>query len=234
MKRPILFILALTTLLMPLGLRAQAVAQAETYRFDLGGGIGAAGYLGEANGSNPFTRPGLDANLSFRYLANTRLALRTVLNIAYLKGSTANIENKLPQGQVYDFSSTVTDLSVRGEFNFFNYGIGESYKALSPVTPYLALGAGFALAATSDGKGPFAAFTIPMAMGVKYKLRERLNLGAEFCMTKYFSDRMDSADLSDLTLIKSSFIKNTDWTSTVTLSLTYEFGKRCVACNRID
>lgn len=212
--------------------RAQAVAQPETYRFDLGGGLGLAGYMGDASGANPFSSPGLSGSLSFRYLANSRLALRTVLAVSGLSGSTASIPNSLPEGKVYDFSSTLTDLTVRGEFNFFNYGIGETYKGLTPLSPYLALGAGLSVAATADG--PYAAMTLPMALGVKYKLRPRLNLSAEMCVTKVFGDHIDSAALSDLSLIKSSFIKNTDWYSTISLSLTYEFGKRCVTCHRID
>ena len=76
--------------------------------------------------------------------------------------------------------------------------------------------------------------TIPMAIGVKYKVKPRLNLGLEFAMTKVIGDHADGAELSDLYLIKSSFIKNTDWYSTVLFSISYEFGERCVQCNRLD
>lgn len=53
-------------------------------------------------------------------------------------------------------------------------------------------------------------------------------------MTKIVGDKADGAVLSDPYLIKSSFLKNTDWYSTLVLSISYEFGKRCVACHRID
>ena len=74
---------------------------------------------------------------------------------------------------------------------------------------------------------------LPMGAGIKYKLKERLNLGLEFTMTKVFSDHVDGV-LSDLYQIESSFIKNTDWYSTITVSVTYDFGERCVVCNRKD
>lgn len=211
---------------------AQATAQPETYKFDLGAGIGMSGYLGDANESSLFSHPGLAANASLRYLLNTRFALRGMLNIASLSGSTADMENVLPEAAVYDFKSSLYDLQVRGEFNFFSYGIGESYKKLSRITPYLALGLGVSMA-SCQGKN-FTAMTIPMAFGVKYKIRPRLNLGLEFSMTKVLGDHVDGPDLSDLYLIKSSFIKNTDWYSTLQLSVSYEFGERCVECHRLD
>nr|WP_302064290.1 hypothetical protein [uncultured Duncaniella sp.] len=41
---------------------AQATAQPETYRFDLGAGIGMSGYLGDANESNLLSHPGFAAD----------------------------------------------------------------------------------------------------------------------------------------------------------------------------
>ena len=125
---------------------AQATAQPETYKFDLGAGIGMSGYLGDANESSLFSHPGLAADISMRYLLNTRFALRAIAGLASLSGSTADMDNVLPDGAVYDFRSSLYDLQVRGEFNFFSYGIGESYKKLSRISPYLALGLGVSMA----------------------------------------------------------------------------------------
>ncbi|MDE5785054.1 MAG: PorT family protein [Duncaniella sp.] len=211
---------------------AQAQAQVEEYKFDLGVGLGMSGYLGDANESNLFKHPGFSANGSFRYLFNTRFALRTMLGLNTLSGSTADWDNHIPGDVVYSFKSTVYDLGCRFEFNFFNYGIGEGYKQLRRLSPYIALGVGVSLAST--GGDTFAAFNVPMAFGLKYKLKPRLNLGLEFSMTKAFGDKMDSRELTDLYQIKSSFLKNTDWYSAIMLSISYEFGRRCVTCHRID
>lgn len=211
---------------------AQAVAQPEEYKFDLGAGVGMSGYLGDLNESFMFQHPGVTANLSLRYLANSRLAVRGVVGISTLKGSSADMENVIPGGEVIDFSSTFCDIAVRGEFNFFNYGIGETYKQLRRVTPYLSVGVGCGLAST--GGNTSVAMTLPVGVGVKYKIKPRLNLALEFTMTKVFGDKVDSPLLDDPYMIKSSFIKNTDWTSGIVLSLSYEFGRRCVACNRQD
>jgi predicted porin len=155
-----------------------------------------------------------------------------VLSTLSLSGNTADLDNVLPEGKEYSFSSQVYDLGVRYEFNFFSYGIGETYKRLRRWSPYLTLGVGATLA-TCDGNNAFGV-NIPMGAGIKYKLKERLNLGIEFTMTKVFNDHVDGRDLSDLTTIKSSFVKNNDWYSRFTIGITYEFGKRCETCHYVD
>lgn len=216
----------------PVQTHGQTQASVETYKFDIGGGLGMSGYYGEANEGSFFAHPGFAINASFRYLVNTRWAFRGILTAASLSGTTEGMDNILPDGRNYDFSSWVYDLGGRVEFNFLNYGIGETYKRLTRISPYLTVGLGVALSNTGDGT--FVAMSIPMGFGVKYKLRPRVNLGLELCMTKVFGDHVDSSELKDLYGIKSSFLKNTDWYSTLMLSISYEFGKRCVTCHRID
>lgn len=212
--------------------RAQTQSQAESYRLDVGAGIGISGYLGDANESSLFSHLGVGVNASARYLVNTRWAFRGSFTAASLSGNSADMDNVLPGGAAYDFKSWIYDLAVRAEFNFFNYGIGKDYQQMSRFSPYLSLGVGLSMAAV-DGDS-FIAPTLPLGVGVKYKLRPRVNLGVEFTMTKVFGDNIDGKVLDDIYMIKSSFIKNTDWYSSVMLSISYEFGERCVTCHRID
>ncbi len=211
---------------------ATMAAQEATYKFDVGLHLGVSGYLGEANSSNIFKHPGFSAGANFRYIPNTRMAIRGVFTTASLSGNTADMDNVLPGGNNYEFSSRIYDLGARYEFNFLPYGIGETYKKLRRLTPYMTLGLGVTLA-TCDGESAFAP-NIPLGLGVKYKLGKRLNMGLEFTMTKTFSDKIDGKQLSDLYLIKSSFIKNTDWYSNISFSVTYEFGERCSTCHYVD
>lgn len=206
-------------------------AQQETYKFDLGVQLGMDGYLGDVNESSIFSNPGFAGGVSFRYLPDVRWAIRGVFNAYSLSGDSSKFDNVFPGGETYSFKSTAYDLGARIEFNFFAYGIGETYKHLRRWSPYLAVGIG-ATYATCDGQSSFAP-NIPMAVGVKYKLKERWNLGLEFSMTKVFGDKVDG-ELSDLYQIKSSFLKNTDWYSNISVSISYEFGKRCVTCHYVD
>lgn len=227
MKRlhKILLIFLLT--LIPLGVSAQ-----EDYRFDIGGGIGMTGYLGDANTSNLWSRPGFDAELLFRYLPNPRWGIKTNFYVGTLSGDSSKMTNVFPDGNSYKFSTTFFELGEMAEFNFFNFGIGESYRKLKRISPYITAGLGVT-GWSVDGKFG-AALNIPIGVGVKYKLSERWDLGFEFLMKKTFTDRLDGADLDDPQGIKSSFMKNTDWYSTMTVTISYQFSKRCATCNYKD
>lgn len=204
-------------------------AQAQEYRFEAGGALGMSGYLGDANNANLLKKPGYVAGGLFRYIINSRMALKANLLTAKISGNSANLANTYPDAQTYAFSSQLYDLGAQFEFNFLNYGIGSKYLKLKRFSPYLTLGLGATLA-TGDGD----AFTlnVPMGVGVKYKLSERLNIGLEFTMRKTFSDELDG--LKDLNGITSGFAKNTDWYSFTMISITYEFSKRCRTCHYVE
>ncbi len=206
-------------------------AQETPYKYSIGVQAGMSGYLGDAS-TNLFSHPGMAATADFRYQYDSRWIFGGSLGFHTLSGSTADMENVLPGGVSYDFKSKVYDLNARVEFNFFSFGIGETYKKMKRWSPYLTLGFGVSLA-TCDGTSAFAP-TIPMGAGVKYKISERLNVNLEFVMTKALGDHIDGPDLSDLTQIKTSFIKNNDWYSRISVGISYEFGKRCETCHYVD
>lgn len=210
----------------------QAGAQTAPYKFDIGAQLGMSGYLGDANTSNLMKHPGFDGEASFRYIANARMAVRGVFAVLGLSGNTADMTNVLPDQVQYSFTSTVYDLGARFEFNFLPYGIGETYKKLKRITPYLTLGVGVCM--SSSGGETSLAPTLPIGVGVKFKMSERWNLGAEFTMTKAFGDKLDGPVLNDLNGIKTAFYRNTDWFSRITIGISYEFGKRCETCHYID
>ncbi len=221
-------IIALTLLMLfPSMARAQ-----EDYRFDAGGGIGMTGYLGDANTTNLWSSPSWDLEVLFRYLANPRWAFKTNFYVGGLNGDSAKMTNVFPTDETYRFSTTFYELGEMAEFNFFSYGMGESYRKLKRISPYITAGLGVT-AWKTDGKMG-AALSIPLGVGVKYKPSRRLNLGLEFLMKKTFTDRLDGEQLKDPMGIKSSFMKNTDWYSTLTFTVSYEFSKRCAVCNYKD
>lgn len=228
MNYRILIVLMIASTFFPVELTAQEAR----YRWDFGGGVGISGYNGDANSGFPFRHPGFAASVIGRYNIDTRWSLKAQLGGGSLKGNTADMDNVLPGGASYSFTSTVWDMSVSGEFNFFPYGIGETYKHLRRCTPYLSVGLG-AVMSRCGGKS-FTAVSVPLGAGVKYRVSERLNLGGELSFSKVFGDHVDGEQLSDLYGIKSSFLKNTDWYSRLTVSVTYEFGERCRVCNRKD
>lgn len=149
-----------------------------------------------------------------------------------LRGNTEQMSQVLPDGKNFKFSTTFFEIGEMAEFNFFNYGLGERYRKLKRFSPYITGGLSMTIW-TVEGH-TYAGFTIPFGIGLKFKPSKRLNLGLEFLMKKVFSDRLDGENLKDPFAIKSAFAKNTDWYSTLTFTVSYEFSKRCQQCHYKD
>lgn len=205
-------------------------AHAQEYRYEVGAGVGMTGYLGDVNKSNPWKHPGLGGGVLFRYLPDTRWAVKANVYGGGISGSSADYKMNFPEGAIYSFKSTLIDFGAQVEFNFFDYGIGPTYMKLKRWSPYITLGLGGTVATGLDKTG--FAVNVPMGVGIKFKVKERLNLGLECTMRKAFGDGLDG--LSDLNKISSSFAKNTDWYSFTMFSITYEFSKRCSKCHYVD
>lgn len=203
---------------------------AQDYRFEVGPALGMSGYLGDLNRSNLFKHPGVAGGGVFRYIMNSRFAIKGNLLYAGVSGNSKGMDNKFPELRDYEFSCSLIDLGGQFEFNFLHYGMGPRYKNYKRITPYMTLGLGFVLSMGGGNTG--ATFSIPMGVGVKYKLKERLNLGFEFTMRKEFGDKVDG--LSDLYGVKHGFAKNTDWYSIAMFTVTYEFSKRCTKCHYVE
>lgn len=226
-SRLLTFALLALVFLIPTPGKAQ-----EDYRFDFGAGLGMTGYLGDANTANLYRNPGWDATLFLRYIFNPRIAIKTNFYTGGLRGNSEQMTNVFPDGKNFSFSTNFFELGELFEFNFFEYGMGERYRKLKRISPYITAGVSATL--WTVDKSVYAAFTIPLGFGIKFKPNKRVNLGLEFLMKKVFSDRLDGTNLEDPYTIKSSFAKNTDWYSTLTLTISYEFSKRCATCNYKD
>ena len=79
-------VLAILVLLM-LGLSS---VHAQDYRFEFGPALGMSGYLGDLNRSNMYKHPGVAGGGIFRYIANSRWAVKGNLLYAGLKGNSNN------------------------------------------------------------------------------------------------------------------------------------------------
>lgn len=202
----------------------------QTYRYEVGPAVGISGYLGDVNKSNMYKMPRVAAGGIFRYNLNSRFSFKGNLYYVNLAGDSKNIESVFPYDVQHKFSSHLIDLGAQAEFNFLHFGDGPKYKKYKRITPYMVAGLGAQMTYTG-GKAIFG-LVLPLGAGVKFKLKERLNLGFEFTMRKSFSDRIDG--FSDPYGYSHGVAKNTDWYSLAMFTVTYEFSKRCVKCHYID
>lgn len=227
MKRTLTLFLLLTLLT---AVRAQGDVE---YQAEIGGGVGLMAYEGDFNGNILKGQQPL-AQVVFRRLFNPRSGIKATGTFGMLKGSSKDVVTYYPdfQTQTYDFKSKVIDVSATYEYNLWPYGTGREYRGAQRLVPYLFGGLGLTYASTDNDKKPVAV-NMPLGVGVKYKVADRLNLGLEWAMHFTQSDELDG--VKDPYQVKSSGIfKNTDCYSMLQLSLTYSFMAKCRTCHNAD
>ncbi|MDR1980408.1 MAG: porin family protein [Tannerellaceae bacterium] len=225
-SRRVVFMLLLTGLF--------TVLRAQEYKYEIGGMAGGAFYMGDVNKGALFKDMNPAFGGVFRYNANFRWAVKADLMWGRVSGTTAGGEQVFPGNAEALFRRDFFELGGQVEFNFFAYSDKYAYANTKRLSPYVLLGLGMTVA---PGKGQtFAGLNLPLGVGVKYKVRNRINLGCEFTFRKLFGDNFDVTDDSNAILdnpygIDGSVLKNRDWYSLLTLSVTWDFGPRSRPCN---
>jgi len=211
-------------------------AGAQEYLYEIGGMLGGSFYMGDANKNAVFQNMNPTASAVFRYNVNFRVAFKANLAWARVTGSTEGLDNVFPDNAQASFERNVIDLGVQAEFNFFPYSDKYKYLLTKRVSPYIAAGLGFS-AAPGNGDMLFSPH-LSLGTGVKYKLKNRINIGAELSIRKLFGDGLDVSAGNNLLDnpydMPSGWMKNKDWYSMLTIFVTYDFGLRNCNCNKSD
>jgi len=223
-KRLLLMVAAVLTAAMPV------MAQDDPeYRMEVGAGVGMVSYEGDFN-KNILKDMQPTASLLLRRIFNPYMGVRLMAEYGKLKGSSADVETYYPDyaETPYEFDHSLVDVSLTFEYNFWPYGTGRDYRGSKRLTPFVFAGIG----ATYVSGGEKNVFTgnVPLGIGAKYKIGERLNLGVEWAVHFSLSDKLDG--VADPYYVKSSgLFKNTDCYSALQLTLTYSFWAKCSTCN---
>lgn len=222
----------LVTLLMLCATLTASAQQDDEYLMEIGGGVGMVSYQGDFNGKiTSGMQPA--GTIVWRRLLNPYMGFRVTGMMGKLKGDATRVETYYPDEttRAYSFDRSLTDVSVTYEYNFWPYGTGRDYRGAKRLTPFVFGGIG----ATYVSGGEKKVFTanVPIGLGIKYKLKERLNVGLEWSMHFSLSDELDG--MADPYGIKSSgAFKNTDCYSGLMLTITYSFKSKCRTCNNDD
>lgn len=199
------------------------------YRLELGGGVGM-----NFNFTDVKDKSGVMAGLIARFPFNPRMALKTQFGYNTVKGNTAtlsafypaNTNSASPERLNYSVSNAIYDLSALYELHFLPYGYRQDYRGHFRVVPYLQMGFGL----TYGAAGKAVTANIPLGVGVKYKVAQRLNLGLDYQVHFSLSDKLDGLEAP--LGIESSLFRNKDIYSSLMFTLTYDLNPKCPTCNR--
>ena len=211
------------------------------YMMEIGGGVGLTGYLGDFNGK--LTRDlQPSASLVLRRLFNPYAGLKLSASWGKLKGSSTDVDTFYPDyaaepylpesnGAPYNFSNTLIDAGIVFEYNFWPYGTGRDYRGARRIAPYIF--AGLATSYVSGGGDNAFTGNLPLGLGVKYKIADRLNLGVEWGVHFSMSDKLDGVE-DPYVIPSSGMLKNKDCYQMLQLTVTYSFMKKCQTCHNAD
>ena len=240
--RYILGRLGMAVVLMLCAMESMAQEDVE-YSCDIGVGGGGNTDYGDSNSK-------LMGNLQpagavvFRKILNPRSAVRisgmyTRAKGSYDKGMTDYPDLDATGG--YDFNNTLGDLSAVYEYNFWAFGTGKDYRGAMRVAPFVALGVGLTYVGCKTGMRDYSnprpqsttrrvvSANVPLGFGVKYRIKDRVNLTLDWQMHFSLTDQIDG--VKDPYRVKSDgLFKNTDCYSTLMLSLAYCFSAKCPTC----
>jgi Domain of unknown function (DUF6089) len=200
-----------------LGLQGAISAQMEavTHEGEIGLSIGAAHYFGDLNTNVRVNRPKLAIGAFFRKQFGNYIAVRVGAQFAQIGYADKYYsDNEFQRRRNLSFNSSIWELSLQGDFNFFKFlPDNPDYR----FTPYVTIGAsifsydpyaylngkkyflrplgteGQATAAYPNRK-PYSSmgFAVPFGVGVKYAINEKMNIGFEvlhrFTNTDYLDD----------------------------------------------
>ena len=224
----------IAAVILPLLLSCIVSAQELEYKMELGALAGGSAYMGDANFSAPMKDVSMAGGVLARYNLNPRMVVKGNLALGKIKGNTQEINNKFPENGHASFNRLIFDLGTQFEYNFFAYGAGTGYKDSRKLTPYIL--AGFGLTYAPQPADHVFALNLPLGMGVKYKLADRINVGAEWSMRFTTSDRLDVDKTEGLILedpyqIKGKGMKNKDGYSLLIAYISYDLFPKYRKCN---
>lgn len=190
------------------------VLQSYVQEGEFGIAVGAGHYFGDLNTRAALNRPKFSAGIFFTKQFSNYIGLKIAANYAQLGYSDVYSKNETQKLRNLSFNTSIWELSLNGQFNFFKFYPGvEGYT----YTPYLSLGIGlfsydpYAYLAdekyylrplATEGQGDTAypdrkpygtmALCIPLALGFKYNLSDKVNffveVGYRFTNTDYLDD----------------------------------------------
>ena len=198
-------------------------------KVDLGILGGASYYMGEINMARHFYKPSPAIGAMARYNFNARNSLRFHLMYGSLRGDDLDFNNDFQQARAANFKTSMLDMAINMEFNFFPYETGKRRK--DKFTPYATGGMGYSHVFDQDKQANLAVIFTGGA-GVKMNVTKTISTGMEWSFRKTFNDLYDG--LENPGPDYNRFYHNNDWYYIVGIFVTYKFLSYLYECPAYD
>ncbi len=174
--------------------------------------LGGAHYFGDLNTRAALNRPKPAVGAFFRKQFGNYIALRVAAHYAQLGYSDVYSKNDYQKTRNLSFNTNIWEVAALGDFNFFQFIPGDPEHSF---TPYVSLGVGIfnydpyaylggkkyflrplgteGQLAKYQGRKQYStmAMCVPLGVGIKYNINEKMNLSFELGQRFTFTDYLD-------------------------------------------
>lgn len=203
---------------------------------EIGVFAGGNNYIGDVGPTN-YIKPN---EFAFGLLYKWNKSPRHSWRISYMQGKiTSNdFDSDMPSRKQrgLNFENSLKELSLGLEFNFFDFNLHESGFLLTPYVysgvSYFGYTEIYHLNNQYEEDYNETSFAIPMIVGVKTRIAEKLILGFEVGARYTFTDNLDGSNPKNDNFKELRFgnLNSKDWYVFSGFTLTYTFGNKPCYC----
>lgn len=205
---------------------------------EIGGYIGYSNFIGDVGSTQYINPTHLAYGAIYKWNRSERHSFRASITQTQLYARDVDSDDPARQLRGFQFSNTITELSVGVEFTFWEFNLHETDPQ---GTPYLYTGISYFNYDSlflDNGElvsfGDDSTFAIPMVLGYKMTVTDKFILGFELGARYTFTDGIDGSnpvnDKKDFDNLKFGNINSNDWYMFTGITLTYTFGKKPCYC----
>lgn len=214
-------------------------SKAQTY--EIGLWLGGSNLVGDV-GTTTYVKPSDPAiGGVFKWNRSNRHSFRGTLTYARMSADDAESDDRSRVLRDLSLNYNLLELSVGVEYTFWDF---ELYSGKQQFTPYLYTGLtgfNYELFAINNSNNTLESYgntfeaAIPIVLGVKSNITDKLVLAAEVGARYTFTDNLDGSNpernKKDFEDLQFGNINNNDWYIFSGITLTYTFGRTPCYCN---
>lgn len=203
---------------------------------ELGVFVGGSNYIGDIGPTDYIAPNKLAIGFIYKWNRSTRHAYR--FSYTYSKIQASDIDSDVPSRNLRgkSFENPVHEFAVGLEFNFFEFDLHDSDKAMTPYVStginYFIYNENFIPNRVEELDYRHSQFAIPMIVGYKTRLFRNIILGAEIGARYALTDNLDGSNPknNNLAVYRFGNLNSKDWYVFSGITLTYTFGKNPCFC----
>jgi len=190
--------------------------------------VGGANYVGDV-GSTTYIQPkNIGSSIMYKYNLNPRIAIRGNFSAFSISGDDADSENVIRQERGIKFENPINEFAVGIEYNFYEYDLSSKDKSSTPYILFQIAAVDYETPRLQNADRTFnftrnTAISIPLGIGFKTKIIEKIAFAVETTVRYTFTDELDYST-NRFPQLNFGGTSN-DWYMFSGVSLVYTFGR---------